>query len=130
MSEPVIDAASNDAPQESAITFWDMHQFSLLVILAITASLVLVGVSLALYASSGAAQLDLSRPGYKTIISQGTTDTNDFENYSPSGALDQESMDEFRVLYGKQADKAKAVDAFSGDPLNPDVLEISAPETE
>lgn len=118
MDDPVIDI-------EQELTFWARHRFLLLVGASIATAFALVFISLELYTSSGAAQLDLSRPGYKAVTSQAITTDSDFEDYSPSGQLDTQSVNDFKVLYNKQADKAKAVDAFSGDPLDPDTLEIS-----
>ena len=109
------------------LSFWDKHRFLLLIAITIAIALFLVGVSMALYASSGAAQLDLSRPGYRAVSSQAVNSDSDFKNYAPFGQLDKAALDEFNALYSKQASKAKAVDAFSGDPLDPDALEISAP---
>jgi len=108
--------------------FWDTHRFMLLIALSITISLILVSISMTLYATSGAAQLDLSRPGYKAVSNQTLTKDPGFENYPTSGSLDASSLNGFKKLYDAQAVKAKAVDAFSGDPLNPESLEISAPE--
>jgi hypothetical protein len=124
MDENTREFASNDQ------TFWGHHRIALLIVLSIIVSLILVAISLALYASSGAAQLDLSRPGYRAISDQASDNDAGFENYSAVGNVDQKSVDEFQRLYDQQAAKAKAVDAFSGDPLNPDTLEISAPTPE
>jgi len=82
---------------------------------------------MALYTSSGAAQLDLSRPGYSAVTSQAVKNDNDFENYANYGDLDKNSINEFRALYSRQSTKAKAVDAFSGDPLDPNALELNVP---
>jgi hypothetical protein len=109
------------------LSFWDKHRFLLLIALTVGIALVLVGISMALYASSGTAQLDLSRPGYRSVSSQAVNTDSDFENYASSGQINKAALTEFNTLYQKQAIKAKAVDAFSGDPLDPDVLEISAP---
>lgn len=109
------------------LSFWDKHRFLLLIALTVSIALVLVGISMALYASSGTAQLDLSRPGYRSVSSQAVNTDSDFENYAIFGQIDKSALAEFNALYQKQAVKAKAVDAFSGDPLDPDVLEISAP---
>lgn len=109
------------------LSFWGQHRFLLLIALTIGISIILVGVSLALYASSGTAQLDLSRPGYRSVSSQVENSDGDFKNYSTSGQIDKAALSEFNALYKEQASKAKVVDAFGGDPLNPDVLEISAP---
>ncbi|TAL14101.1 hypothetical protein EPN95_03790 [Patescibacteria group bacterium] len=119
-----------DANKETTaeLGFWDQHRFLILIGLAITIALVLVSISMALYSSSGAIQLDLSRPGYKTT-SQTTTDESGFIDYPTSGKLDNKAISDFKTLYDAQAAKAKAVDAFGGDPLNPDTLDISAPQT-
>lgn len=110
------------------VSFWDDHRYLLLLTITIGISLFLVGISMSLYTSSGAAQLDLSRPGYRAVSSQAAQSDNDFENYPTSGEIDKSAIEEFRTLYQQQAAKAKAVDAFGGDPLNPDILEISAPQ--
>ncbi len=111
------------------LSFWDKHRFLLLIALTIGIALVLVSISMTLYASSGTAQLDLSRPGYRSVSSKAINTDSDFQNYASSGQIDKASLDAFDALYKKQAIQAKAVDAFSGDPLNPDVLQISAPTT-
>lgn len=109
------------------LSFWDRHRYVLLIAISIGVAMFLVSVSMALYTSSGAAQLDLSRPGYSAVTSQAVKNDNDFENYANSGDLDKNSINEFKALYSRQATKAKAVDAFSGDPLDPNALELNAP---
>ncbi|CAN5414619.1 hypothetical protein BH10PAT4_BH10PAT4_1150 [soil metagenome] len=120
----------NEEVQAEDTGYWSQHRFFLLVGMSITIALVLVAISMTLYATSGAAQLDLSRPGYKSIISQAVNTDGSFGNYSSVGKLDQASINEFKTLYDKQSAQAKAVDAFSGDPLDPDLLEISVPSTQ
>jgi hypothetical protein len=114
---------------DELLTYWDQHRYLLLIASAIVVAIVLVTISMTLYNSSGAAQLDLSRPGYRAVSDQAVKSDADFQNFSAFGTLDQSSINEFKALYDTQSAKAKAVDAFGGDPLNPDVLEISAPST-
>ena len=109
------------------LSFWDQHRYLLLIAISIGVAMFLVSVSMALYTSSGAAQLDLSRPGYSAVTSQAVKNDNDFENYANYGDLDKNSINEFRALYSRQSTKAKAVDAFSGDPLDPNALELNVP---
>lgn len=108
-------------------TFWSQHRFLILVGATIAIALVLVSISMTLYATSGAAQLDLSRPGYKSVTSQAITSDASFKNYPTTGKLDDQAISQFKTLYDTQAAKVIAVDAFAGDPLNPDSLQISAP---
>jgi len=112
---------------QPALSFWDQHRYLLLIAISIAIAMFLTGISMALYNSSGAAQLDLSRPGDSAVTSQAVKNDSNFANYANTGTLDKSSIDEFRNLYNAQATKAKAVDAFSSDSLDPAALEISQP---
>ncbi len=103
--------------------FWDKHRLSLLLIITVFIALLLTAVSLIAYNVSGTAQLDLSRPGYLSV-SDKVDKTDKITEYSAFGSVNKETIDEFIKLYDEQATKAKAVDAFNGDPLNPEVLEF------
>jgi hypothetical protein len=91
--------------------------------------LFLVGVALALYVSSGAAQLDLSRPGYKSVREQ-VTRTEVFDGFSSNGSLNKDTVDEFRKLYATQAEKATNVDSFAGTVMSDQALSLDAPADE
>ena len=111
------------------LSFWDRHRLSLLLIITVVIALVMTVISVVIYNSTGAAQLDLSRPGYRSV-SDKVEKTEEIDTYSASGAVNKDTIQEFMKLYDAQATKAKAVDAFNGDPLNPEVLEFSAPSGE
>lgn len=113
--------------KEEPLSFWREHRISLLLVMAITLALTLTIVSVFLYNSSGAAQLDLSRPGYRAVSNKVERDT-EIDRYSSSGPVTDGTIKEFIELYEKQADRAKSVDAFSGDPLNPEVLIFGSSE--
>jgi len=111
---------------EPAGRFRDEHRFLLLIIGTIFIAIIMVIVSLVMYNVSGSAQLDLSRPGYKSV-SDKVDRSNEITDYSAFGPVNKDTVKEFTTLYDEQAKKAKAVDAFNGDPLNPEVLEFSDP---
>jgi len=111
------------ADDQEVPSFWDRHRLSLLLIFTVIVTIVFTTVSIVLYDVSGTVQLDLSRPGYRSISSQIDHDTT-IDEYSAFGTLDREAIEEFIALYEEQAAKAKAVDAFNGDPLNPELLEL------
>lgn len=102
--------------------FWNQHRYLLLILLSIIIAVVLVGVSMGLYYSSGAQQLDMSRPGYESVASQVKDETKAFGAYSASGDITKESIEIFRKLFDEQSKYATSVDAFSGDPLDPVAL--------
>ena len=114
---------------DGELSFWDRHRLSLLLILTIAVALIFTIISVTLYNLSGAAQLDLSRPGYQSVSSK-VEKTDNADVYSSSGSVNKETVQEFLKLYDKQASKAKAVDAFNGDPLNPEVLEFGTADGE
>lgn len=90
-------------------------------------SIGLVALSLYIYSASGAEQLDLSRPGYKAVQSK-VVDTGDLESFPSTGAMSTDVIDQFKKLYDEQEKRARATDAFSGDPLNPDNLGLTVPQ--
>ncbi len=121
MSEP--QEALKTVEADEVLTFWGKHRFMLLVTVTIVVAIILVSISLFIYNVSGSAQLDLSRPGYQAV-SDKVDKTDPIQEYSGSGPINKTTVDEFTELYDTQAAKAKAVDAFNGDPLNPEVLEF------
>jgi len=123
MAEPIILQPDED------MTFWDKHRLSLLLVLTVLIAIILTVVSMVAYNVSGTAQLDLSRPGISSV-SDKVDRTDRITEYSSFGPVNKDSINEFTKLYDEQAVKAKAVDAFNGDPLNPEILEfgISANE--
>lgn len=102
------------------------YRLLILVVGAIAISLMLVGIGIAMYANSPAAQLDLSRPGYKSVQTQAEQYT-DFKEFPASGPIDAATLDDFKKLYDKQARDASGFDAFGSDALTDHSLHIDAP---
>lgn len=105
---------------------WERHKFMLLVGLTILTALFLVWIAMGLYSSSGAAQLDLSRPGYKSVQSQVTKDDT-FNGYPSTGAMNKAALDQFRGLYTKRATQATGIDSFGGGVMSDQALGIDDP---
>jgi len=122
MAEPI-----NLQPDED-MTFWDKHRLSLMLILTVLIALILTVVSMIAYNASGTAQLDLSRPGVSSV-SDKVDRTDKITEYGAFGSINKDSINEFTKLYDEQAKKAKAVDAFNGDPLNPEILEFGVTDS-
>jgi hypothetical protein len=124
-----MDEPLKDLPEKStdSATFWGEHRIALLLIFTVVTAIVLTIISMTLYNISGTAQLDLSRPGYQSVSDQIDTTTK-IDTYSATGSVNTETIREFMTLYDEQARKAKAIDAFNGDPLNPEVI-IPAEDT-
>jgi hypothetical protein len=112
--------------EHHTLSRWQQHKFLMLIGLTIVISFFLVGIALALYNSSGTAQLDLSRPGFKSVQEQ-ASQSDDFNGFPATGELDQEAFDQFRKEYDKQVKKVTTVDSFSGDVMSDQALSINPP---
>jgi len=119
-----MDDNKKNAPEEGQLSFLNRYSFFTFISVSIFLSLVLVSVSMAMYNSSGAAQLDLSRPGYVSVRSQADANDKSLKTFSGSGNLTQEDIDYFQEIYTKQTEKVTFIEAFSGDPLSPASLGV------
>jgi hypothetical protein len=80
-------------------------------------------------ARSGAAQLDLSRPGYKDVREH--ADRNDQPTAFPAtGKITNDSLSDFRDLYDTQSKRVTEYESFGGDPLSDKALGLDAPVAE
>jgi hypothetical protein len=105
------------------MTRWEQHRFLTLIGGVILISLFLVSVALSLYNSSGAAQLDLSRPGYQDVRDLAKRDTVS-KSFPASGVLDKEALDLFSKLYGEQSAKVVSADSFDASAISEDSLQL------
>lgn len=102
------------------------YRFLLLIIMSIAISGGLVAVSMAMYNVSGAAQLDLSRPGYNDVRDQVDKTDNTVILFPETGSISQSAINGFGKELTSESQKIQAVDAFGGDPLSPEALGLSA----
>ncbi|MFZ1360692.1 MAG: hypothetical protein WAS27_01515 [Candidatus Saccharimonadales bacterium] len=98
-------------------------RFVMLLVGSIGIALTLVVISVALYFSSGTAQLDLSRPGYTSVRSQ--SKENPYAQFPSSGAITDQTLDEFQTMYQERARSVTSIEQpFNGDALSDATLGI------
>lgn len=100
---------------------WRAHKFFVLVAATIGVSLLLVMVAMAMYSSSGAAQLDLSRPGYQAVQAQADR-SEPITAFPATGPLTKDNLKDFRKMYDSQAEQVLGYDGFGGDPMSDPAL--------
>lgn len=115
-----IDELKKDA---IAMTKWQQHRFFTLIVGVIIISFFLVSVALSLYNSSGAAQLDLSKPGYQDVRQQAKRDTTT-KAYPSTGPLDKEALDSFAKMYTEHTGRVMSVDTFDSAALSEESLRM------
>lgn len=111
-------------PFADSTTFWGKHRYIILIAISLSIAFVLVIVSMTLYVRGGTIQLDLSRPGYQRVSNQTDSDNISIGSYPSAGVLDKESLKTFEDILNSQITKAKSIDAFGGDPLDPIELNL------
>lgn len=117
-----IDELKQDAKR---MTHWQQHKFFVLISGVVIVSLFLVSVALSLYNNSGAAQLDLSRPGYQDIRDQAKRDKT-AQDFPATGPLDKEALDTFASIYESRVKKITSVDSFGTEALSNESLRLFA----
>lgn len=100
------------------------NRFVILIISSIAISLLLVSIALALYAWSGAAQVDLSRPGYGDVRNK-VDEAEEPTAFPNSGPIDKEVLDDYEKLYDKTASQVTSVNVFEGGVLSDEALRIN-----
>ena len=112
----------NDLKQQAAteLSKWQQHRFFMLIVLVIAVSMALVMISISLYNSSGAAQVDLSLPGYKSIQKRASQDHSE-TNFSSDGTLDSEAFAAFDKAYGRHLERLEG-DNYDARPLSEESL--------
>lgn len=105
---------------------WYRKELFIFILGSIIIAFFLVVISMALYTSSGASLLDLSRPGYKSVQNE-VTNADSFEAFSSNGVVTKATLDQFQQLYQKQVKPvANSID-FDSAPLGDQALGIEDP---
>ena len=86
-------------------------------------TVIILTIALSLYKTSGAAQLDLSRPEYNGIRQQAKVKEDD--EFDTKGPVDRNTIKEFLKSYDARAEKINAINAFGPEPLSDQALGLS-----
>jgi len=117
-----------DIKDELVLTPWQRHRFLVMIAGVVMVACFLVSVALGLYNSSGASQVDLSRPEYAAIRTQATKDGND-KAFDSTGTLDEKAIQSFKDLYNARAAKVVGVDSFDAAALSEESLQLMSSDT-
>lgn len=102
------------------------HKLILMIAGSIVVALILTSISMSLYTASGAAQVDLSRPGYQSVQKEAKS-SEKFDGFSASGEINEKVLDDFKKIYDKQAQQVSDINAFSSGVLDDATLKIDDP---
>ena len=102
------------------------QKLAILIVGSVLLSLTFVCISMWLYSATGAEQVDLSRPGFKDVRGQSFQRNEDEDSleYSNTGPINKESLDEFEKKFDKAVKDATSVESFASDVLSDKSLGI------
>lgn len=106
-----------------SLTVWQQHRFFLLVALVIAISCVMIAVGMYVYNTSGAAQVDLSRPGYQSVRSEAKRDSLN-DSFPSTGDLDANAFDSFNKMYSEHARQVVGIDSFDPTALDSSAAQL------
>ncbi len=98
--------------------------FAAMLVCVIIISLVMVAVALEMYNTSGAAQVDLSRPGFSSVQKQAGASEETEKGFSAQGEIDQKTIKDFKNVYDKHAKRAAASTSFGGEALSDSSIQV------
>jgi len=104
----------------------ERHRIIYGVIGALLISVLLTMISMALYISSGASRLDLSRPGYEKVRIE--VQHGDEEQFSSTGPMNSAVAEEFQVKLDKHRATLDKLGRFDSTALDDDQLRIKPSE--
>jgi len=100
------------------------HRITYGVIAALLITMLLTTISMALYISSGASRLDLSRPGYEKVRSEVQNDSNE-DTFSATGPMNSDVANDFQVRFSRHRETLTKLDTFGTNALDDDELQIA-----
>lgn len=95
------------------------NRLFIFVFAAVVVAVLLVSVSMTMYTRNGTAQVDLTRQTYQSIDTQPDTD---YSKFDATGALDKQTLKEFREMYVEQSRQVTEADGFRPGPLGDSII--------
>ncbi len=102
------------------------HQLFMFTLIALIIAGILTLIGLQLYNSSGAAKLDLSRPGYVTVRESVDDNSENDEPFSASGNLDKAAVKDFQGRWTNLSGSLDKMGGFQAETLSDENLGLKS----
>jgi hypothetical protein len=103
------------------------YQFATMITSAVLLTAILTTVSIWIYVSSGAINIDLSRPGYEKIREETSAEATETQ-FLPSGPIDKAVVDDFNSRLESLQARLSSMNNFSNDVVSDEALGITESE--
>jgi hypothetical protein len=115
--------------KRALMDWFNDHQLPTFVGLALIIALIFTSISLMIYSKSGAAKLDLSRPGYESVRQDVENNDATEQPFASSGAIDAKVKADFEKRVKTQADQLDKMNDFNAEVISNDNLGLPADNT-
>lgn len=107
---------------------WNQGKLFFMIAGVVAVAVVLVAIAMVLYNNSGAAQLDLSGPGFSGVQNKVKNERN-VASFPADGAFDAKAFEDFQKSYDERAANVKAINGFDAEAVNNDAFNITEPHS-
>ena len=122
----ILDELRNDARLKEG---WQHSRLYALLAGVIVIALILVSVAMSIYNSSGAAQIDMSRPGFSSVQNKVKEDTST-QSFPASGQFDQQAFKDFYKMYDERVTALDSINAYDPAATENDSYTLLPPENQ
>jgi hypothetical protein len=100
------------------------YQFAAMIVAAVLLTALMTTISIGVYVSSGAINIDLSRPGYEKIRAETSSEVSESQFLS-SGPIDRAAVDDFNARLEALQTELSSMNNFSNDVISDEALGIA-----
>jgi hypothetical protein len=99
------------------------YRFAIMIAAAVMVTAILTSISITVYIASGAINIDLSRPGFETVR-QDIEDNSETAPFSPTGPIDQSTIDDFNQRLENIKTDLNQMNDFSVEAISDQALNL------
>ncbi len=105
---------------------WQQHKFIILIAAVLVTSCALITVAMHLYATSGASQVDISKPSLQSVREQAAEEAKKSTNdaFSANGKLDNKALADFNRSFSNHVNQIDPANHYTPDAVSPENLQL------
>ena len=104
--------------------FFKRHQLGFFILISIIVSVALVIVSVSVYITSGAINVDCSLPTDAEICKRVIVDDENEKTFSPNGFFNEQAIKDFNAVYDDIKSGLDKMGSFGADAISDEALDL------
>ena len=104
--------------------FFHRHQLGFFILIAIIVSVALTVISVSVYITSGAINVDCSLPTDAEICKKVIVDDENEKSFSPNGFFNEQAIEDFNAVYEDIKSGLDKMGSFGADAISDEALDL------